>query len=72
MRNAVYRVCGYTILACIALIAIVHIPSIGDTIAALSPVFWLESLAVMTFGLAWLTKGEMILKDEEKAAARAL
>jgi hypothetical protein len=68
-RNAVYRVCGYTILACIALIAIVHIPSIRDALTALTPVFWLETIAVMTFGLAWLTKGEMILKDEEQVAA---
>jgi len=70
-RNLVYRVCGWTILACIALIAIVHIPAIAKTVSALSPVFWLEALAVMTFGFAWLTKGEMILKDETEQARAA-
>jgi hypothetical protein len=34
------------------------------TIRELDPVFWLESLAVVAFGVSWLTKGEMILKDE--------
>jgi len=68
-RNTVYRVCGTIIVACIALIAVVHLPSIGKLAAPLSPVFWLESIAVMTFGVAWLTKGEAILKDEEEAGA---
>jgi hypothetical protein len=71
-RNAVYRVCGYTILACLGLLALIQIPAIADALAALSPMFWLESLVVMTFGFAWLTKGEMILKDEEKATAASV
>jgi hypothetical protein len=37
----------------------------GDSaVQALHPVFWLESTAVIAFGVAWLTKGEMILKDQ--------
>lgn len=63
-RNIVYRVCGYTILASILLIpAVTHTP-IADKVQACHPVFWLESLAVEAFGIAWLTKGETILKDE--------
>jgi hypothetical protein len=30
----------------------------------LTPVFWLESTAVISFGFSWLTKGETILKDQ--------
>jgi hypothetical protein len=69
-RNRVYRVCGAIILGCIALIAVVKFTSIEASLAQLSPVFWLEALAVMTFGVAWLTKGEAILKDEEIATSK--
>jgi hypothetical protein len=65
-RNIVYRICGYAILACIALIAVVRLlPAVNTLLAALHPVFLLESAAVIAFGVAWLTKGEMILKDQE-------
>jgi lysylphosphatidylglycerol synthetase-like protein (DUF2156 family) len=65
-RNTVYRVCGYAILACIVLIAVVNLlPSVNSMVQQLHPVFWLESGAVIAFGVAWLTKGEMILKDQE-------
>ncbi|HEV2988748.1 MAG TPA: DUF998 domain-containing protein [Candidatus Angelobacter sp.] len=66
-RNRVYRISGFIILACISLIAVVSLPGINTAVEQLKPVFWLESLAVVTFGVAWLTKGEMILKDEESA-----
>ncbi len=64
-RNTVYRVCGYIILACIFFLAIVALPSVKALVEQLSPVFWLESLAIIAFGVSWLTKGETILKDEE-------
>ena len=62
-RNILYRVSGIVILIAVFLIAIVHLPSLKDALARFDPVFWLESLAVIAFGVAWLTKGEMILKD---------
>jgi hypothetical protein len=64
-RNKVYRVCGYTILMCLLLIGIVKLFSIGDRLGRISPIFWLESIATMSFGVSWLTKGETILKDEQ-------
>lgn len=70
-RNKVYRICGTIIVACIVLIAVVQLPAIATLAAPLKPVFWLEAIAVMTFGVAWLTKGEAILKDEEQAGAQA-
>ena len=63
-RNLVYTFCGYTILACIALIAVVAFMSSDSPLTRLDPVFWLESAAVVAFGVSWLTKGEAILKDE--------
>jgi len=63
-RNTVYRVCGYTILACLALIAAVALAPGGNAIQQLDPRFWLESIAVVAFGVSWLTKGEALLKDE--------
>jgi hypothetical protein len=64
-RNTVYRVCGYAILACILLIFICKRPSIEPHVEQLNPTFWLESIAIIAFGVSWLTKGETILKDEE-------
>jgi hypothetical protein len=64
-RNVIYRICGYTILACIAVMGLVAIPSIRDHVKQWYPVFWLESLAVVAFGSSWLIKGETILKDRK-------
>lgn len=64
-RNIVYRVSGYTILASILLIAVAAIPLINAVVEHLNPRFWLESLAILAFAVAWLTKGEVILKDAE-------
>lgn len=62
-RNVVYTVCGYTILACVALIALQALLPETPPLKRLDPVFWLEAAAVVAFGLSWLTKGEAILKD---------
>ena len=62
-RNAVYTVCGYAIVACLALIAVVALLPSDSPVRRLDPVFWLESAAVVAFGISWLTKGEAILKD---------
>jgi hypothetical protein len=64
-RNAVYTACGYTILACIALVAAVNLMGWDLAYKSLAPVFWLEAVAIVAFGLSWLTKGEAILKDVE-------
>jgi hypothetical protein len=65
-RNLVYLVCGYTIVAAITLIAVYKVlpNNIEMRLAELKPVFWLESIAVVAFGISWLTKGEAILKDQ--------
>jgi hypothetical protein len=65
-RNRVYRASGYTIGVCILLIAIFHLlPNDPKSLLeGYNPVFWLEALAILAFGISWLIKGEAILKDE--------
>jgi len=64
-RNVVYAVCGCTMLACLAAIAVLAVLSGDVPIKRIHPVFWLESVAVVSFGVSWLTKGEAILGDEK-------
>ena len=65
-RNKVYKTCGYTMGICILLIAIhSFLPGTMATfLEAYKPVYWLETLTVLAFGISWFTKGEAILKDE--------
>lgn len=66
-RNRIFVVCGWTILACIALIGtwwlLGRVDAQPDAIVRLRPVFWLETFALWAFGISWLTKGEMICPD---------
>ena len=61
----VHGVSGYTTLACIGLIAIVALLPVETPLLRLEPILWLEAIAVVAFGLSWLTKGGGILKDNE-------
>jgi len=65
-RNKVYKACGYTMGICILLIAIYFFLPSGMTLFLIKckPVYWLEALAILAFGISWFTKGEAILKDE--------
>jgi glucose-6-phosphate-specific signal transduction histidine kinase len=62
-RNIVYRICGVLILISIAAIAVVKLTVSTDVQERYAIVFWLEALAVMAFGFAWLVKGETFFKD---------
>jgi len=59
-RNKIYVACG--IVMVVMLIAIVAIKAIGIK----RSIFWPETFAIAAFGIAWLTKGQAILKDQEK------
>lgn len=59
LRNKVYVACGITILVCIALIPVIAYLFDSET-KALHPALWLESGAVLAFGVAWATKGKAI------------
>lgn len=64
-RNRVYRICGWLMVACLLLILIFKFlpESVQANLAALDPVYWLESTAILSFGVSWMVKGEAILKD---------
>ena len=60
MRNFVYKICAVGMLIPMSFMLIpVQFPN---------KVFWIETVALSFFGISWLTKGEMWLKDkvEEK------
>lgn len=63
-RNWVYRFCGSLILACLALIAGIGLLDAEAPLRRLAPVFWLEAIAIVAFGVSWLTKAEVILEDK--------
>jgi uncharacterized BrkB/YihY/UPF0761 family membrane protein len=65
-RNTLYRTTGSIMAACLALLLIYYFLPQGTRAALqpLRPVFFLESLAVVSFGVAWLTKGEALLPDK--------
>lgn len=63
-RNRIYRACGITIFATLALAAVVQVIPGGRSVT--DPVrlwYWLESIILWAFGVGWLVKGETILKD---------
>lgn len=64
IRNRIYRTCGIlTVLAILILFAgsLKIIPS--EYFKEYPLTFWMETLAVESFGLAWLIKGETLFKD---------
>jgi hypothetical protein len=62
-RNVVYRICGFVIVACIVVMFLGGVLPKSASIDALHPTFWLESIAIVAFGISWLVKGEAILGD---------
>jgi hypothetical protein len=66
VRNRIYVTCGVIMLVCIVLIGVYHWRLKGTAVAALKPVFWLETLALWAFGVSWFIKGETLWKDPEK------
>ncbi len=63
-RNKIFVTCGIIITVCIVLLAAFNIiGSLQNVIEKYKPTLILESIALFAFGLSWITKGEMFLKD---------
>jgi hypothetical protein len=63
-RNRIYGACGLTIIVCIVAMVSFTLEGIEQAHPPNALLFWFESLALAAFGVAWLTKGEGILKDK--------
>ena len=70
-RNAVFRVCGWTIVGSIVLVALSNLVQPPDSLRSL---LWLETIGVVAFGISWLVKSGIfgILVDTVPTAAPAL
>ncbi len=62
-RNKIYVVCGLIIIACLVAIAtylnFIHSDNHGSGF-----VFWAEAIALVAFGVSWLTKGGTLYPDK--------
>lgn len=65
LRNKIYVACGVVIIFCLVLMAVFVKFYENSSLKNISPIFWLESIALCTFGVAWFIKGEGILEDEK-------
>ena len=64
LRNMVYRICGCIMLLALgAIILLALLPNLTAQIESLDPVFWLEAIALIAFGVSWFIKGEGLLGD---------
>jgi hypothetical protein len=63
-RNAIYKTCGIVIVVCIFVMVGINIPPLARLLQPVDPLLCSESLALAAFGVAWLTKGEGLLRDK--------
>lgn len=65
-RNMVYYICGGIMAVSLALIIsyMWFLGKLYPRLKDLNPVFWLESMVMFSFGITWLTKGQLFFRDE--------
>ncbi len=64
IRNIFYRICGIIMILALLLAFFCHkevidLPIFGDSLT-----FWMETIALESFGFAWLIKAEVFFKDK--------
>lgn len=64
-RNVVYYLCGSLMSASLLLILtyVWIIEKQHPELRRLDPVFWLEVVILLSFGISWLTKGQLFFRD---------
>lgn len=62
-RNRVYRICGITILFCLAGFIVYFF--FREKLDPIRFLFIVEAIALWAFGISWLTKGEIWLRDSK-------
>ena len=71
IRDRVYLLCGIVMLMSLSLAGIASLP-FATGLNNLNPVFWMESTAIIAFGVSWLVKGQAILPDKQPLTSRPL
>ena len=69
-RNKIYKVCGLVIVACILVMVSLPFKAVARLLEPIDALLYSESLALMAFGVAWLTKGEVFLRDKPQDRIR--
>jgi hypothetical protein len=65
-RNRVFLVCGLVMVVCMSIMLSLTVKSVQAVLWPTGVLFWCESLALFAFGVAWLIKGEVFLRDRPK------
>ena len=63
-RNLIYIICGIIMLVCLMVILVYKFLK-KDNTHETSFVYWGETIALLAFGVSWLTKGEAIYPDKK-------
>ena len=65
-RNVIYYICGSIMTVSLILIIAYmwFLDNLYPGLEHLNPVFWLESIVLLSFGVSWLTKGQLFFRDE--------
>jgi len=69
-RNIVFKVCGWIIIACLAILGLYFI--FKPDLKGFPVIYVFESIAVEAFGLSWLTKGQTLWSDGEHYLLKGL
>jgi hypothetical protein len=64
-RNIIYIICGLVIIICLMAIWI-YFNLINNDKEKCNFVFWAETLALIAFGISWLTKGGTLYADKKE------
>jgi hypothetical protein len=64
-RNRVYLVCGTIMIIAMALLLSLTVFKLSEKLYFLRPTYCLEFITLWAFGIAWLVKGELVLKDKK-------
>ena len=71
-RNRVYKTCAAVMALCLVLIVVVKFRKMDSLLGLSNPVFYLESGAVVAFGVSWLVKGRTLgILQDRNARGRA-
>jgi hypothetical protein len=65
-RNLIYALSGWSMVILIAALILCFLLGLEKVLGQLRLVFWVETLMLWSFGIAWLTKGQQFwLKDDQ-------